>query len=217
MPRASRTFDNKRETINKNYSFKVSSFKFQVKKGFTLIELLIVITIIGILASLTLASFGAAQAKARDGVRKSDLSQLKRALELAKADCYGNAYYPVPATVSTRIPNYAFLTTYLSAAPLNYMSSVPLDPKNSDETSTGGSNMTYGYDVSSTSSNVCPDSAGASNSQNGSSNYLLSVQVEKRQDADARASYDRCSTKPNMTSYWDGTGTYPGWYFVCNN
>lgn len=47
------------------------------KKGFTLIELLVVIVIIGILATAGFAAFNTAQANARDGMRRSDISQIK--------------------------------------------------------------------------------------------------------------------------------------------
>src|SRR3989338_3663907 len=91
---------------------KTNSQWLKAKSAFTLIELLIVITIIGILASLTLASFGNAQAKGRDGVRKSDLAQMKRALELAKSDCSGAAYYPYIGAGG--VINYNTLADYLS-------------------------------------------------------------------------------------------------------
>ena len=55
--------------------------KSMKQKGFTLIELLIVITIIGILASIGLNSFTSAQKKSRDTKRKAHLKQLADSLE----------------------------------------------------------------------------------------------------------------------------------------
>ena len=81
------------KTRIRNLILEIRNWKFQ--SGFTLIELLIVITIIGILASLILASFSSAQARARDSSRKSDLDSLKKALELAKQDSPGAYSYPL--------------------------------------------------------------------------------------------------------------------------
>ena len=53
----------------------------KINVGFTLIELLVVIAIIGILASLSLVSYGGAQKQSRDTKRKSDLAQYRNALE----------------------------------------------------------------------------------------------------------------------------------------
>ncbi len=58
------------------------------KSGFTLIELLVVIAVIGILASVILASLNSARGKARDARRLSDMKQIQTALELYY-DTYG--------------------------------------------------------------------------------------------------------------------------------
>lgn len=52
------------------------------KNGFTLVELLIVIVIIGILASIGIASFSSSQMKSRDTQRKANLKQIANALEI---------------------------------------------------------------------------------------------------------------------------------------
>ena len=64
-----------------------------MKKGFTLIELLVVISIIGILAGLTLTGFNAARKNARDTTRKSDLAQYKAAIESYASNTDG--VYPI--------------------------------------------------------------------------------------------------------------------------
>lgn len=53
-----------------------------LKKGFTLIEMLVVISIIGVLASLAIISYTGTQKSARDTQRKSDLRQYQNSLEV---------------------------------------------------------------------------------------------------------------------------------------
>ena len=91
------------------------------KPGFTLIELLIVITILGILAGLTLVSYTGTQERSRDSRRKTDLDAIKKALELAKQDTAGAYYYPNSHLTLDDNPTSP------------YMKVVPKDPKtNSD-------------------------------------------------------------------------------------
>jgi len=85
------------------------------RRGFTLIELLIVITILGILAGLTMVSYSGTQERSRDSRRKTDLDAIKKALELAKQDTPGAYYYPKDISDTTLAP------TYIKA--------VPTDPK----------------------------------------------------------------------------------------
>lgn len=51
------------------------------RAGFTLIELLVVIAVIGALSSIVIVTFPAAQKRARDSQRKSDIKQYQTALE----------------------------------------------------------------------------------------------------------------------------------------
>lgn len=60
-------------------------------KGFSLVEILVVITIIGILASVIFSNFGGSQAQARDTDRQSNLRKLEIAIENFRRD---NRVYP---------------------------------------------------------------------------------------------------------------------------
>ena len=188
---------------------KIKNLKLKInQKGFTLIELLIVITIIDILASLTLASYGSAQAKARDGIRKSDLAQVKRAMELAKSDCKGAAWYPYFA-------NYTALANYLADTDLNYLSSVIQDPTNS-------SPQVYSY-ITTTASGVPTDECPSETSpgtfdKDGATKYSLYVKLERTSDAQSLDSRTKCNSNPAPSSTWvDVPGTYAGYFVVCNN
>ena len=65
------------------------------ENGFTLIEILIAIAIVAILVSFMMPNFVGIRTRARDTRRKSDLSQIQKALELYKSDQNPPAY---PAT-----------------------------------------------------------------------------------------------------------------------
>lgn len=87
-------------------------------RGFTLVELLVVISIVGVLASVVLVSFVGTQKQARDTQRKSDLKQYLTSLEN-----YGskmNGLYPIYAT---RVDPNSLCTT------LTGSSNCPTDPK----------------------------------------------------------------------------------------
>ncbi len=64
-----------------------------IKKGFTLIELLVVIVIISILIGMSVFGIQGARKNSRDARRKSDLEQLRSALELYRADNGGYVCY----------------------------------------------------------------------------------------------------------------------------
>lgn len=67
------------------------------KKGFTLIELLVAMTIVAVLAGISLVSYQGARRNARDGKRKTDLEQIRSAVEMCRAD---TGSYPAGTLVS---------------------------------------------------------------------------------------------------------------------
>ncbi len=99
--------------------------------GFTLIELLAVIAIIGILATIAVIGISTATKKARDSRRKTDLTNVKTALELYAQD-NTNTYPDVTA--------YKDLGTKLAS----YIQNLPKDPKS------GTSGYDYVYSANAT-------------------------------------------------------------------
>jgi prepilin-type N-terminal cleavage/methylation domain-containing protein len=58
----------------------------KLEKGFTLIELLVVVAIIGMLAAIVGVSVRGAQSKSRDSKRKTEIGDIKKALESFRLD-----------------------------------------------------------------------------------------------------------------------------------
>ena len=72
------------------------------RSGFTLIELMMVVAILGILASLAVASFGdTSSEKAKLGKIKGDLRTIESALTIYKLDKGSE-----PSTINSLVPDY---------------------------------------------------------------------------------------------------------------
>ena len=101
-----------------------------MKKGFTLIELLVVVAIIGVLASVVLASLNTARSKLRDARRKSDLRQLVVALNF-----YYDANGSFPVCDGLGYPTACVWSTWagwVNMLPTQYISKIPVDPQSID-------------------------------------------------------------------------------------
>ncbi len=105
------------------------------RAGFTLIELLVVISIIGLVSTLAGVAWSNARQRSRDGLRKANSDQLKKALELYMQS--NNNFYPVQAEfacVSATAPT-------IPAGVESFITPIPVDPLSVRTTvlgSTGG-------------------------------------------------------------------------------
>lgn len=75
---------------NKNSSKLLDYSRLQA--GFTLIEILVVIAIVTVILAVLFPNFMGARQRSRDAARKSDLSQIQKALELYKMDQNPQSY-----------------------------------------------------------------------------------------------------------------------------
>lgn len=90
-----------------------------MKKGFSFIEILVVVTIISLLTAVAVASYSTFLKTSRDAKRKTDLEQVRAALEMYRSTV---DTYPVGSVWSTTLN---ILTT-----PVTYIQRLPTDPKN---------------------------------------------------------------------------------------
>ena len=121
--------------------------------GFTLIEVLVVATIIGILTSVAVVSYQKANKNAHDARRKTDLEQIRAALEMYRSD---NADSEYPGTL-----NVCAGVDSLSLS--DYLDPVPTDPR--DDSQYQYKKTDNGYCVSATmegnpTGSLCNNSCG---------------------------------------------------------
>lgn len=139
------------------------------QQAFTLIELLVVIAVIGVLVAIILPNLLGMRERARDAVKKNDLTQLKTALRL-----YYNDYNVYPNASDDQIccndPNETCVACGddFSVANTTYMAELP--------------KFVYAYVIG-----VAGD------------NFLLSAQLENLSDESAAQSAARCDVSEPVT------------------
>lgn len=126
--------------MNKKSLTFYTPYSIALNKGFTLIELMVAMIILAALVFIATSSFMAAQLKARDAQRKSDLKQIANALESFYTD-YG--VYPdsdsqnrilgcgTAGNETACLPGNAFALSGSSGQTI-YMVQLPDDPKDGE-------------------------------------------------------------------------------------
>ena len=89
--------------------------------GFTLIELIVAVTIIAVLVAAGAVSYDSVTKRSRDAKRRSDVEQLRSALEMYRAD-FG--YYP-----SIGSGGWTAASNLSGSLVTTYMPAIPSDPK----------------------------------------------------------------------------------------
>ena len=97
-------------------------------KGFSILELMIVVTIIGILASVAVQKWREYQSKTRDNIRKTHLTQLVKALELYYIQ---NKAYPITPNNGYLMSTFRDLSgedSYIPNLAPRFIDQLPEDP-----------------------------------------------------------------------------------------
>jgi len=141
------------------------------KNGFTLIELLVVSTVIAVLMAIGIVSYTSVNQRSRNTKRKSDVEQIRSALEMYRAD---NGSYPAPGASGDATTVLSVLVTD------SYMAKIPTDPKSVEyyydkQGCSGTPEVCYGYYVETTLEGYASGSFPPENTctPSGSYNYCM--------------------------------------------
>ena len=174
------------------------------KSGFTIIELLVVVTIIVVLAAITIVVYRGSQARARDAQRKTDIVNITKALELYYAD---NGSYPDPVATSSAINSAWYSSgdaswTGFALQMQNAITQLPSDPINSPGNPLAAGNYGYAYFTG----GYCGKTSGQW--------YLLTYVLEG--SPKERTAIGDCCTNPIGDNYYNGSGNTSYYRMVRN-
>lgn len=140
-------------------------------RGFTLLELLVTATLIAVLTIIGIVSYASVNKRSRDAKRRSDLEQMRSALEMYRSD---NSQYPGGSgsgITDGQFNDANTLSTSLVSS--KYMPSIPKDPAATNgsnapslyyywpsSTTINGTTVYNGYCVCATFENVPKDAPG---------------------------------------------------------
>lgn len=102
---------------------KNSCYAQSMKKGFTIVEILVVLAIIAIIVSIGTVSFNNVRSRSEDAKRKTDMEEIRSALEQYKSN---NNQYPTPFVTITM--GMQFGLSGLTDVNNTYMQKIPQDP-----------------------------------------------------------------------------------------
>ena len=138
----------------------------RARAGFTLIEVLVVVAIIGLLASVILASLNSARQRGRDARRLEDMNSLEKAFTLYE-DSNGGLF-PVSAATTTLTGTDTVSTALIGSGAI---AQIPLDPLPEQS-------YTYQTDASGTvyTLNFCLEATTQGTYAPGCNNYVSATQ-----------------------------------------
>lgn len=130
----------------------MKNYKFSSSAGFTLVEVLVAATIVGLLSTIGMTGFQAVTRSGRDALRKTDLEQIRSALEIYKSE---NSVYPAssscapvgltsgyinpyPADPKPAVSRYCYVA---GASSITYQLCAHLENGSGSDTGCGGGNQ----------------------------------------------------------------------------
>lgn len=113
----------------------------KLQLGFTIVEIAVIIVIISLLATLTLATYAKIQSQSRDTSRKNDILVLKKTLQKYHDV---NGEYPRPASCAPTGPNECWNNEWMNILVAQGYLQSPVTPNLSTGYSGGGVNFAPG-------------------------------------------------------------------------